>query len=164
MCALMTTRPPTRHLGPSGSADAGTEIKIRLRHLSKTFGGFTALDDVSLDIPTGLGTEFQRKVRTLGGNYQILGAYPELLGPRNRMWLHFASYKVARLLMPWLLILIAASSFGLPEPWRLAVVLVYLEGLNHAEAAHALGCAETTVSWRLFRAKRKLKTILLRHE
>jgi RNA polymerase sigma-70 factor, ECF subfamily len=46
---------------------------------------------------------------------------------------------------------------GLPLEMREAVTLVYYEGLNHAEAARILGCAETTVSWRLFRAKQKLK-------
>jgi len=49
-------------------------------------------------------------VRTLAGNYQVLAAYPRLLGPQNRMWLHFVSYKFARLLLPWLLATIAAVS------------------------------------------------------
>lgn len=40
---------------------------------------------------------------------------------------------------------------------REAVTLVYYEGLSHAEAARILGCAETTVSWRIFRAKQQLK-------
>jgi RNA polymerase sigma-70 factor, ECF subfamily len=43
---------------------------------------------------------------------------------------------------------------------REAVTLVYYEGLNHADAARILGCAETTVSWRIFRAKQKLKNQL----
>lgn len=43
---------------------------------------------------------------------------------------------------------------------REAVALVYYEGLNHAEAARILGCAESTVSWRVFRAKHKLKKAL----
>ena len=47
---------------------------------------------------------------------------------------------------------------------RAAVVAVYFEELSHAEAARVLGCAETTVSWRIFVAKRKLKTLLTRHE
>jgi len=47
---------------------------------------------------------------------------------------------------------------------RAAVVAVYFEELSHAEAARVLGCAEATVSWRLFVAKRKLKTLLTRHE
>jgi RNA polymerase sigma-70 factor, ECF subfamily len=67
---------------------------------------------------------------------------------------------------------VRSSDFGpaqealalLREEMRFAVVLVYIEGLSHAEAAALLGCAETTVSWRIFRAKRKLKSILLRHE
>lgn len=45
---------------------------------------------------------------------------------------------------------------------RAAVVLTLFDGLNHAEAAKALGCSETTVSWRLFAARRKLKSLLKR--
>lgn len=40
---------------------------------------------------------------------------------------------------------------------RAAVVLTVFEGLNHAEAAKQLDCAETTVSWRVWQARRKLK-------
>lgn len=43
---------------------------------------------------------------------------------------------------------------------REAVALVYFEGLNHAEAARVLDCAESTVSWRIFRAKQRLKKLL----
>ena len=46
---------------------------------------------------------------------------------------------------------------GLPLDMREAVTLIYYEGMNHADAARILGCAETTVSWRIFRAKQKLK-------
>lgn len=44
----------------------------------------------------------------------------------------------------------------LPKKLHDAVVLVYGQGLNHAEAAATLGCAETTVSWRLHQARKKL--------
>jgi len=40
---------------------------------------------------------------------------------------------------------------------RAAIVLTVYDGLNHAEAAKALGCSETTVSWRIFAARQKLK-------
>jgi len=40
---------------------------------------------------------------------------------------------------------------------RAAVVLTIYEGLNHAEAAKILGCSETTISWRLFAARKRLK-------
>ena len=48
----------------------------------------------------------------------------------------------------------------LPPKQRAAVVLTTWDGLNHAEAAAALGCSETTVSWRVFSARRKLKRLL----
>ncbi len=40
---------------------------------------------------------------------------------------------------------------------RAAVVLTVFEGFNHAQAARQLGCAETTVSWRVWLARRKLR-------
>lgn len=40
---------------------------------------------------------------------------------------------------------------------RAAIVLTEFEGLTHANAAAALGCSETTVSWRVFVARQKLK-------
>jgi RNA polymerase sigma-70 factor (ECF subfamily) len=43
---------------------------------------------------------------------------------------------------------------------RQAIVLVYYEGMNHADAARILGCAETTVSWRVFQAKRRMRMAL----
>jgi RNA polymerase sigma-70 factor (ECF subfamily) len=43
---------------------------------------------------------------------------------------------------------------------REAVALVYFEKMNHREAGEAIGCAETTVSWRIFQAKRILKKLL----
>lgn len=45
----------------------------------------------------------------------------------------------------------------LPAQQRAAVVLTAYEGLSHAEAARVLGCSETTVSWRLFAARAKLR-------
>jgi RNA polymerase sigma-70 factor (ECF subfamily) len=43
---------------------------------------------------------------------------------------------------------------------RAAIILTTYDGLTHAEAAKTLGCSETTVSWRLFAARRKLKSLL----
>ena len=52
----------------------------------------------------------------------------------------------------------------LPLKQRAAVILTTYEGLNHAEAARALGCSETTISWRLFTARKKLKQLLVANE
>jgi RNA polymerase sigma-70 factor (ECF subfamily) len=48
----------------------------------------------------------------------------------------------------------------LPRAQKEAVVLVAGEGLSHGDAARALGCMETTVSWRVFQARKKLKKAL----
>ncbi len=93
--------------------------------LGAFFRGYRViLDDSALafDYPTPLASEFRRKVRTLAGVYQIVGIYPALLGPRNRMWIHFFSHKLARLLMPWAMIAAAAASFGLPAPWKVSAI------------------------------------------
>ena len=55
---------------------------------------------------------------------------------------------------------VQAALLKLPTKQRAAIVLTIYDGLNHAEAAHVLGCSETTVSWRVFTAKRKLKRLL----
>jgi RNA polymerase sigma-70 factor, ECF subfamily len=47
---------------------------------------------------------------------------------------------------------------------RAAIVLTTFDNLNHAEAAKVLGCSETTVSWRIFAARAKLKRILSKGE
>jgi RNA polymerase sigma-70 factor (ECF subfamily) len=48
----------------------------------------------------------------------------------------------------------------LPAKQRAAIVLTTYGGHNHAEAAKSLDCSETTVSWRIFSARRKLKKFL----
>jgi cellulose synthase/poly-beta-1,6-N-acetylglucosamine synthase-like glycosyltransferase len=49
--------------------------------------------------------EYQRKRRTLLGNYQLLAVSPWILTPRNRIWFQFISHKVCRLLIPVALLL-----------------------------------------------------------
>jgi biofilm PGA synthesis N-glycosyltransferase PgaC len=90
--------------------------------LSAFFQGRRLIVDsraLAFDFPTSRETEFQRKVRTLAGNYQLLMAMPALLSGSNRMLFHFLSYKFGRLLLPWCLISIALSSLFLPDPFRL---------------------------------------------
>jgi RNA polymerase sigma-70 factor (ECF subfamily) len=46
---------------------------------------------------------------------------------------------------------------ALPERERLAVILVYGEGLGHAQAAEVLGCAVGTVGWHIHQAIARLR-------
>ncbi len=74
------------------------------------------------DIPSSLQSEFWRKVRTQAGVYQILFRFPALLWPGNRRFVHFLSHKLGRLMLPFAMLAVAASSFGLPYPWRTVAI------------------------------------------
>lgn len=99
---------------------AGTLLDDMYLPLSAFLRGYRLVVDTrakAYDQPTGLEAEFRRKVRTLAGNYQILLAWPGMLGSSNRLWFHFWSYKFGRLLLPFALILMLAASFALPRPF-----------------------------------------------
>src|ERR1700690_187056 len=70
------------------------------------------------DFPTVLQSEFKRKVRLQAGLYQMLKIMPELLSSRNRMRLHFMSAKYGRIVVPYCMIAVLLSTFGLPPGWR----------------------------------------------
>jgi hypothetical protein len=95
----------------------GTLLDDSYLPLAAFFRGYRFVIDfgaIAYEYPTSLDTEFRRKVRTLAGIYQLIGIFPALLGPGNRMWLHFVSYKFGRLLLPFALLGVAVTSFGLP--------------------------------------------------
>jgi cellulose synthase/poly-beta-1,6-N-acetylglucosamine synthase-like glycosyltransferase len=55
--------------------------------------------------------ERRRKIRTLAGNYQLIQVAPWLLLPWcNPLWFRFVSHKLLRLLAPWLIVALTASS------------------------------------------------------
>ena len=49
---------------------------------------------------------------------------------------------------------------ALPDKQREAIMLVYAEDMNHAEAAEIMGCKEATVSWHIHEAKKTLRGLL----
>ena len=69
--------------------------------------------------------ESRRKVRTLAGNYQILGQEPRLLLPFvNPVWIQYVSHKVGRLIVPWALVgALVSSAFLAPSHWIYAAAL-----------------------------------------
>jgi hypothetical protein len=90
---------------------------------------------IAYDYPTQLEIEFRRKVRTLAGLFQVVGSYPRLLNVFRPVGFHFLSYKLGRVLLPYALLLIAASSFWLPSGWAAAAIggQVLLYGLAAAD-------------------------------
>jgi cellulose synthase/poly-beta-1,6-N-acetylglucosamine synthase-like glycosyltransferase len=88
--------------------------------LAAIFAGYRFVFErraIAYDYPTQLDVEFQRKVRTLAGLFQVVGSYPRLLNVFTPVGFHFFSYKLGRLLLPYSLLLTAASAFWLPRPW-----------------------------------------------
>ncbi len=51
---------------------------------------------------------------------------------------------------------VLAAVHKLPEGEKNALLLVMSEGLSHKEAAEVLGCKESTISWRIHEARKKL--------
>lgn len=49
---------------------------------------------------------------------------------------------------------------GLEPKLRETAILILSEQLTHGQAAAALGCAETTVSWRMHEVRKKLKALV----
>lgn len=97
-------------------------------------------------LPTNPRDEFRRKVRTLAGNFQLVARCPALLAPwRNRLWIQFASHKLARLAVPWLVIgmLVTSALLGDSMFYRLALIaqliglLVGCAGLHPAVASRS---------------------------
>jgi cellulose synthase/poly-beta-1,6-N-acetylglucosamine synthase-like glycosyltransferase len=66
-------------------------------------------------LPERARDEFRRKVRTLGGNFQLAARLPALLLPwRNPVWVQFVSHKLLRLAVPWALLALLAAAAALP--------------------------------------------------
>ena len=109
--------------------------------LGAFFRGYRLIVDETaraIEYPLSIHGEFRRKVRTLAGNYQIMSLYPALLSRRNPMLFHFASYKVGRLMLPWLFLGLLLSSFGLPG--RLAEIAI-----SGQLAFYGLAAADTVI-------------------
>jgi biofilm PGA synthesis N-glycosyltransferase PgaC len=74
----------------------------------------------------GQSREFSRKVRTLGGNYQLLQLAPWLLGGSNAIRFEFISHKLSRLVVPLALLALLTSSIFLTAPFYRAALFAQL--------------------------------------
>jgi biofilm PGA synthesis N-glycosyltransferase PgaC len=72
----------------------------------------------------GSQREFARKVRTLSGNYQLLQLEPWLLSGRNPIRFEFISHKLLRLVAPFALVIMFATSAFLRAPVYRVVLLL----------------------------------------
>jgi len=79
--------------------------------------------------PGKVAGEFQRKVRTLAGNYQLVSLEPWVLSFRNRVLFQLVSHKLLRLVVPYFfaLLLVSSTWMGLDSAqWRAIAALQWI--------------------------------------
>jgi len=124
--AVYAIRKDLYHPLPPGTIldDVLTPMTIALKGYRVVFdSAATAYDVLSKDIDQ----EWKRKVRTLAGNWQLLGFAPTLLIPRQcQLWWRFMSHKVFRLLVPFSLPCMLTASLALDGIMYHAVLIAQL--------------------------------------
>ena len=79
--------------------------------------------------PGKVSGEFQRKVRTLAGNYQLISLAPWIVSFRNRVLFQLVSHKLLRLVVPYFFALLLVSSTWLgvdSTGWRAVAALQWI--------------------------------------
>jgi cellulose synthase/poly-beta-1,6-N-acetylglucosamine synthase-like glycosyltransferase len=89
---------------------------------------------IAYDAPAPPGAEYSRRMRTMAGLWQMIARYPQVLTRAHRMRFHFISHKVARLVLPWTIVLALAATVALHSS-RFRTVLLWGEGALFALAA-----------------------------
>ncbi len=131
--------------------DIAQEVFIKLAQKLKTFRHQSSFKTWLYRITANTAKDFQRK-HAVKRTYETTFAFE--LGSSNPTPPGDEHLDAVRLYK---------AIAKLPEKQKSAVLLVFAEGLNHREAAQALNCSETTVSWRIFQARKRLKQ-LMEHE
>ncbi|TWH28257.1 MULTISPECIES: RNA polymerase sigma factor [unclassified Aminobacter] len=142
-----------RHLGNRADAeDVAQEVCVRLGRSIRTFRGECSLASWLYRLVINAACDHQRKAMRGRQLSEAVSAEHTISAGQNsdgddeaadRLW------EAVRML---------------PDKTRQAVVLVYSEGLSHLKAAEALECSETTVSWHIHDAKKKLRVLLAEPE
>ena len=125
--------------------DIAQEVFIKLAQKLKTFRQKSSFKTWLYRITVNTAKDFHRK-HTAKHTYETACAFEQ--GPSNPAPLRDEHLDAIRLYK---------ALNKLPEKQKSVILLVFSEGLNHREAAQVLNCSETTVSWRIFQARKKLK-------
>ena len=101
--------------------------------------------------PEKFAGEFQRKVRTLAGNFQLFQLAPWTLTPQNRVLFQLVSHKVMRLVVPYLLVLLLISAVFLSagSPLYAAFAALQILGWSLAIARPPLSESQYCIASRL---------------
>ena len=121
---------------------AGMILDDMFQPLSIIRQGYRSVLDPQADVydtwPAKIEKEFQRKVRTLAGNFQLFQLAPWTLTPRNPVLFQLLSHKVTRLLAPYGMILLLVSSLALSSTSLFYAAFAVLQILCWTLAAASL--------------------------
>jgi cellulose synthase/poly-beta-1,6-N-acetylglucosamine synthase-like glycosyltransferase len=116
----------------------GTILDDLMQCMSIIRQGYRCVSDERAHVydrwPKTSRNEFNRKVRTLAGNFQLLQLAPWVLSSQNRLRFEFIAHKVLRLLVPALLMVLLVTSAFLASQSLLfkmafaAQIVLYLLG------------------------------------
>jgi cellulose synthase/poly-beta-1,6-N-acetylglucosamine synthase-like glycosyltransferase len=106
--------------------------------------GYRSVLDSKADVydrwPEKIDNEFHRKVRTLAGNFQLFQLAPWMLTLQNPVLFQLLSHKVLRLLVPYLAILLLASTLALSNASPLYLTFAIVQILGWGLAFASLYC------------------------
>lgn len=131
----------------SDAEDVAQDVVVKLAHIIQSFDGRSAFTTWLYPIVLNMLRDRHRKQARQKRNVEA-HAEPssEAIAPEQDAAL--ASNDLWRAVR------------SLPDKQRDAVLLVYAEDLNHAEAAAVLGCKEATISWHVHEAKKMLRKLV----
>ncbi len=136
----------------ANAEDVTQEVCVRLAKAIRNFRGESRFTTWLYALTINAARDLLRKSSRETVKAEAWGEHSKLFGDGG------AGDEEARAAELWRLVQ------ELPAKQRDAVLLVYGEGLSHGDASDVLGCAETTISWHIHEAKKRLKVLAKRAE
>jgi RNA polymerase sigma factor (sigma-70 family) len=131
----------------SDAEDIAQEVCIKLATAIQSFDGRSAFTSWLYRVTLNMVRDMQRSTTRRGKNIDAF----TLVHPEDDPGGQEESTAAKEI---W------AAVSELPEKQREAIMLVYGEDMNHAEAGLIMGCKEATVSWHIHEAKKTLRGLL----
>lgn len=131
----------------ANAEDVTQEVCVRLAKAIRNFKGDSRFTTWLYSMTINAARDLLRKSNREAVKAEAWGEHSKLFGDGG------AGDEEAQAAELWRLVQ------QLPAKQRDVVLLVYGEGLSHGDASDVLGCAETTISWHIHEAKKRLKVL-----
>lgn len=135
----------------ANAEDIAQEVCVRLAKAIGNFKGESRFTTWLYSLTINAARDLTRKVKREAVKAEAWGEHNALFGEAGA-----AGEEEEQVAALWRLV------DELPTKQRDAVLLIYGEGLSHADASEVMSCAETTVSWHIHEAKKRLKELAKR--